>query len=506
MTLTAGTLTLSTYTLTIGLFSSNNSNARTIAFDTGNITLTGNANSVWLTQTLTNLTISGSRTVNLTYSGAAGTRSIFNGTTAGGAITNALDFNITAGSDIIDLRLWVRSVNFTGFAGSLNNINRLISGNLIISTGMTLTAGTSTSFEFNGTSGTQLITTNGKTFDFPTTFNGVGGTFQLQDAMTVGLSRTVTLSNGTLDLFNKTLTTGFFTSTSSNARSIAFGTGNITLTGNGSTVWATTNATNFTYTGTPTVNVTYSGATGTRTIASGSTSSSGTETNSVNFNVSAGTDIVLFTSTARVKNLNFTGFAGTLSGSSALQCYGNLTYSTGMTVTAAVNQTIFAATSGTQLITTNAQTLDLPLTFSGIGGTFAFQDALTQGSTRAFTITNGTVQLKAGTTNTVGTFVTSGTNQKYLQSTTAGTQATLTKASGTTSVSYLTIKDSSVSGGIWNAYYINSNVDAGNNTLWDFNGYSAYGWFVPYGPDWLNKYGVIKGNVYGVIQDPYFAQ
>jgi hypothetical protein len=190
----------------------------------------------------------------------------------------------------------------------------------------------------------------------------------------------------------------------------------------------------------------------------------------VNFNISAGTDIVLFTATARVRNVNFTGFAGTLSGSSALLCYGNFTYSAGMTIAASNNATTFGATSGTQLITTNAQTLDLPLTFNGIGGTFAFQDALTQGSTKAFTITNGTVQLKAGVTSTVGALSTTGTTQKFLQSTLAGTKATLSQASGTVSTGYLTIKDINATGGAtWNAYTTNNNVDAGNNSGWDFS-------------------------------------
>jgi hypothetical protein len=151
--------------------------------------------------------------------------------------------------------------------------------------------------------------------------------------------------------------------------------------------------------------------------------------------------------------------------------YGNLTITSAMTCTAGTSITGFSATSGTQQITTANQTLDFPLTFNGIGGTFAFQDALTQGSTRAFTITNGTVQLKASTTNTVGSFTTSGTNLKYLQSTTAGTQATINQASGTIATNYLNVKDISAQGGaVWNAYTVNNNVNAGNNYGWNFGG------------------------------------
>jgi hypothetical protein len=98
---------------------------------------------------------------------------------------------------------------------------------------MTVAAGTSAT-TFLATSGTQQITTNGKTLDFPISQNGAGGTVQLQDNLTMGSTRTFTLATGTLDLSNgnRTLSTGVFSSSTTNVRSIAFGTGNITLTGN----------------------------------------------------------------------------------------------------------------------------------------------------------------------------------------------------------------------------------------------------------------------------------
>jgi hypothetical protein len=113
--------------------------------------------------------------------------------------------------------------------------------------------------------------------------------------------------------------------------------------------------------------------------------------------------------------------------------------------------------------------MDFPLTINGLGGTFACSDALTLGSTRALTMTNGTLQLKAGTTNTVGSFVTSGTTMKYLQSTIPGTQATISDASGTDSVTYLSIQDSNATGGaVWDATST-TNFNAGNNTGWIFS-------------------------------------
>ncbi len=441
----------------------------TLAFGTNTISL--NSTGTIFTGATT-MTISGTPLIIATNSSAT-SRTI---TSTAVTEANSISFRITAGTGTLlfsnggayrDLD-FTDGTNPTGYAGQVGSSTFTVYGSFKASTGMTQGATTGV-ITFAATSGIKTITSAGVTFDRPFTFNGVGGTWQLQDALTSGAARTTILTNGTLDLNNLTLTTGSFTSANSNTRVIAFGTGNITIIGSGATAWSNSTATNFTYTGTPTVNLTYSGSVGTRTISSGQTSSSGTETNSLNFNISAGTDIILFTATARVKNVNFTGFAGTLSGSSALQCYGNLTYSAGMTVAAATNATIFRATSGTQLITTNAQTLDLPLQFNGVGGTFAFQDALTQGSTKAFTINNGTVQLKAGVTSTVGALATSGTNQKFLQSTLANTQATLSQASGTVNASYLTIKDiNAVGGATWNAYVDQANIDAGNNDGWDF--------------------------------------
>jgi hypothetical protein len=140
-----------------------------------------------------------------------------------------------------------------------------------------------------------------------------------------------------------------------------------------------------------------------------------------------------------------------------------------MTLPSQNGSIIMAGVLSTKQITTAGKTMDFPLTFNGIGGVYVYQDALTQGSSRAFTITNGTVQLKAGVTSTVGSLATSSTNQKFLQSTASGTQATLSQVTGIVSTGYLTIKDINATGGAtFNAYTVNSNVNAGNNLGWDF--------------------------------------
>lgn len=213
------------------------------------------------------------------------------------------------------------------------------------------------------------------------------------------------------------------------------------------------------------INLTYAGGTGTRTIGTGVM----TESNSISVNVTSGSDIIAF-GTSTFKNFNTTGFSGTLNVGTRT-FYGNVTIgATTVMGAGGTNTNAFAKTTGTQTVTTNGKTLDFPITVNGAGGTVEFTDALTQGSTRAFTFTNGTVKLKNGVTSTVGAFATSGTNQKFLESTLAGSQATLSQASGTVSARYLTIKDINATGGAtWQAFTTNNNVDSGNNLGWDFS-------------------------------------
>lgn len=382
LTLTAGTITLNSFTLSTGFFTSSNSNARALAFGTGNITVTGNNTNIWLSQTLTNLTVSGSRTVNCTYSGAVGSRNIFHGTTAGGSLATSLDFNISAGTDTVDIRGWVRNLNFTGFAGAVTNQSRNVSGNLIVSTGTTFTAG-GNSMEFNGTSGIQQITTNGRTLDLPLTFNGIGGTFQFQDDLTIGSTRTLTLVNGTLDLNGRTLTVGFFASSNSNVRAIQFGSGStLTVAGSGATAFNATTGTNLTTSGTGVISMTSASA---KTFVGGGRS---------------------------YPTLN-QGGAGAL------------------TITGAN-------------------------TFANITNT----------------VQPATITFPASTTTIVSAFGVSGTsgNLITINSSTPGTRATLSDASGVNSVSFCDIKDSNATGGaIWNSLTSAGNTDAGNNLNWNFS-------------------------------------
>jgi hypothetical protein len=129
---------------------------------------------------------------------------------------------------------------------------------------------------------------------------------------------------------------------------------------------------------------------------------------------------------------------------------------------------VFNATSGTQTITSSGVNINSGIIVRG-GSTCIFADALTMGATNTFTFIAGTVQLKNGVTSTVGNFVANSSSAKFLQSTTPGSQATLSQASGTVNVVDLTIRDiNAVGGASWNAFVDQGNIDAGNNDGWNF--------------------------------------
>lgn len=550
-TLTQGTLALGANTLSTGIFSSTGALTPTITRTSGGITVTGN-NATVLTMT-GNPNLYGAVPVTLNYSGSTGTRSF-------SVLNQNVLINITAGTDTVSFTgasSNFGALDFTGFTGTWAN------GSTATIRGLTLTSGMTVGSGGNALSlaGSFTLNSLGKTFDFPVTISSSGTSITLGDDLTLGSSRLFTLTQGTLALGANNLSAGLFSSTGTSTRSVTRTTGNITLTGNGATVLALTGS-GATYGAGLLFNCNYAGSTGTRTF---NVTNTGPE-----IDITAGSDIVTFTTSNTPGNLDFTGFSG--SWSNVTLSLASLTVSTGMTVTAGANTVTFART-GT--IISNGKTLDFPVNVNGAGITTTIGDALTIGATRtlllnlgtlsnagnynvtlgAFASANsntrtlalgsgtwtvsgsgtawncsistnltvtgtgtlkftnaatktfsgggltwpvldsaGTGQLTVGqgntfTTitnsvsptafrfstvapNTVTNFNVSGTagNLVTIDSTTAGTQATISKASGTVSVSYCSIQDSNATGGAtWYASTTSGNVDAGNNTGWLFS-------------------------------------
>ena len=426
-TLTNGSLNLNGFNLTAGAFSSSNANVRSITSGAGQFYLTAASSSVndvvVSLNTITNLTLVDRPTFNLSGNGS-GTAIRQAGL---GAFAEAVapDINVTAGTDTAQIPSnsggVARSINFTGFSGTWAVATRTIYGNLTASATMTPAAG-SNATSFTATSGTQTITSNGVTLDFPITVAAVGGTVQLADALTLGSTRTFTLTNGSLNLNGFNLTTGLFSSSNANVRSITSGAGQFYITGTSGTVWATSTITNLTMVDRPTINVT--GASGSPGMNLGSLGESVVPT--VNISTGAGT----FGWDGRAYTMDFTGFSGTYTNPGSRTIYGNLTLSTTMTAGAGTTGTTFAATSGTQVITSNGVALDFPITVAAVGGTVRLADALTSGSTRTFTLTNGSLNLN-GFNLTTGLFSSSNANVRSITSgggafyCTGGTSATL---------------------------------------------------------------------------------
>lgn len=377
-----GTITLGSNTLTCLSFSSGGTATRSIAFGTGAITVTGSGASLFTISSATGLTITGTPVVNVSN----------NSSTASTIQTPALpeatsiSFNVNTGTYTLSTASGTSAanLNFTGFAGTYAPGTGTIFGNLTLSSGMT--ASSASTLTFASTSGVKTITSNGSTLDCPVTLNGVGGTWRLQDAMTLGSTRALTLTNGSFDLNGMTLTTGTFSSSNSNVRTLSMANSSVIVLASG-TAWQMSTSSN------ATVN------------ASGS---------------------AISMNSAVSKTFNVGSAAG-----------GGRTFGT-------LNQ----GGAGTLII----------------NGSNTFADITN-------TVSPASIRLTSGTTQTVSAFSASGTsgNLVTLNSSTAGAQATLSDSSGTNTVSFVSIKDINATGGAaWEAFVTNGNIDAGNNTGWDF--------------------------------------
>jgi hypothetical protein len=385
-TLNNGTLDLTNggagnYTLSTGLFISSGTNTRQITFGTGNITCTGTG-TVWNTVTTSGLTITGTPVVNVTSTGSTAI-TVSAGTYSGGIAS----FNFTGGTYALTLtgNYYFRSLDFTGYSGTLGSNTLYIYGNLTLSSTMTVATGAQT-WTFNGTSGPYTITTNGISLDKNFTFNGIGGTWNLGSSLTlspVSSSALITHVNGTINLASYTLTSASYT-TSAGTKNLTFNGGTFVVTASTTTAFNNAAPTSFTTT-------------------------AGTGTGSIS-----------------------------MTGASAKTFVGG-----GSTYNCTLNQGGAGA-----LTITGANT------FNNISNS----------------VQPATVTFPASTTNTFSNFNLNGTsgNLITINSSTSGTQATISKASGTVSVNYLSIKDSNATGGAsWYAGANSTNVS--NNTGWLFS-------------------------------------
>jgi hypothetical protein len=304
-------------TIATGTFSSNNSNTRSILFGSGSIDL------ATTTAGLTNLDMANA--TGFTDTGTGGftaaanvTRTYTFGTT-GGTATNSPNLTLTGSGTAIQTFTtgsWFSTLSFgsTAFNPGTTALNL---------NGLTLsTTGTFSNLTPNMV-GSGTITSNGNATLASLLINGSGITTTLGSALTLASTGTVTLTQGTLNLNGYNLTTGIFSSTNSNTRSITFGANNIVLvhTTVATTVLSMATSTNFTCTGTGGFTA---DASITRTYTVGSTT--GNAGTAVNLTLTgSGTAIPTFTANSTFNSLNFGTTAFTLA---ATQIYvGTLTLS-----------------------------------------------------------------------------------------------------------------------------------------------------------------------------------
>ncbi|MCC6404978.1 MAG: hypothetical protein IT405_01150, partial [Candidatus Yanofskybacteria bacterium] len=188
LTLTQGIFDAKTFDVSVGLFSSNNSNTRTLTMGSGTWTVTGNNNTVWSNNAI-NFTLNRGNPVVFNYSGSTGTRAMASGCTPGGSSSTcveakAIDANVTAGTDLFmtGSMAGVRNLNFTGFHGTwtTQSVGALIFGNLTLDPGMT-TSDASNALHLSPSLGnTSILTTNGVYLNRFTMIVGLG-TVQLAD-------------------------------------------------------------------------------------------------------------------------------------------------------------------------------------------------------------------------------------------------------------------------------------------------------------------------------------
>jgi hypothetical protein len=169
-TLTAGSLDIAGFTLSTGLFSSNNSNTRSIAFGAGFIALTTTTAAATVLQmsTLTNFSSTGTGG----FSSATNvTKTFSSGITAGGSQTTGPSMFVTAGAGVITLNgasYW----NTLSFVGSTSTVNATGTQTLVYATNLIFGSGTS---YFINVTPTFNMTVKGNT-------KGISGTLNVNNA------------------------------------------------------------------------------------------------------------------------------------------------------------------------------------------------------------------------------------------------------------------------------------------------------------------------------------
>lgn len=148
--------------------------------------------------------------------------------------TAVFDVNSTATFSVALDTVRYGTVIATGFTGVLSStITTSCFGNWTNGSGMTITGSGAIIFAGRGS---QTLTSAGVSFSCFLLFNGFGGTYALQDGLTVPSTISVTLTSGTLNTNGQACSWGLFIYSATSTAALTLGTSIITITGVG-TPW-----------------------------------------------------------------------------------------------------------------------------------------------------------------------------------------------------------------------------------------------------------------------------
>ena len=374
------------------------------------------------------------------------------------------------------------NLDCTGYTGTLTlSAGLTIYGNWKTVAGMTFTPGTQT-VTFAATSSGKTITSGGKSF-YNVTWNGSGGEWTLQDNFTQNgtTGADVAFTLGTLNLNGKTYNNWKLqVVTLGNGFTLNIGTG--TLQANSCmSLTISTGAIVTVSTGTLQINGFVVSDTGTFTATGAAQIYCKGSVNISSPNFSAGTSTLghwFLTSTLFSTQPLYNYTLGIISDA-------NVTVTLNSNLTVLNNFTIVYRAGVTRSFSASTYTIT-------VGGNWANGDVFTCGTgtvvfndaSKTTTVTGNTtfnvlqittpdkvVRFTAGTTQTVASFIATGTaGHNVILSNVTGTSTwALSDTTGTNQVYYCTISYSAAAGGAaWLAYTTDGNVDGGGNTGWIF--------------------------------------
>lgn len=483
-----GNLNLNNYVFSSGELNFATSPAVSLSFGTSGRMEIASSPGGLLMQDATGFSYTGTFDIRFTASpSGSSTRNVFLGTSASGYWTESTVVDIgaskvpgislgTTATNNLNVAGYFKTVDFTGVTGTYTGTGAVyVYGDLTFAAGHT-GGGYPNVYYMYKTSGTQVLT--GGTGNLINasiyTANSSTRTLQLNGDFTFASGSSLVFSNsaGTLDLNGSTLTVGnlFLAGLGANA-TLAFNGGDVVLPYN--TTFFSTQF-EFAFTGTFDVSINPPGPAATTNIELKATSF--TEANALSIGVSAAANTILvdgssdladITIYGKVKNIDLTGWAGTLSKTNqAVTIYGNFTVGASTSIVGSgATALTFEATSGTQVVTTNGASIDCPVAVAAPGATVRFVSATTLTS---LAFSSGTIELPSSQTVAVGSFTTTGTTLKYLTASSAGVQSILSDSSGTNTATYLSIRDNLATGGATWVATSATNVNLGNVAGWSF--------------------------------------